>query len=174
MAGPQNAWILRSIICVKLWCQIRFHRGTVALYCSTSIPWGRSVNSACCVSGSLVSTSWGLETGFFTSAILLTQTACNFCTTIEWGIKFEMTFQERAVCMVLYTQTLSTRFKPSSLIFSALNLRLESVASRVPAESTFPHGLSKISQSLAPIPGGVKVQTMARLMNILLSHGLWI
>jgi hypothetical protein len=74
--------------------------------------------------------------------------------------------------MVLYTQTLSTRFKPSSLIFSALNLRLESVASRVPAESTFPHGLSKISQSLAPIPGGVKVQTMARLMNILLSHGL--
>lgn len=36
IAGPQKAWTLRSIIWVKLCCQVRFHNGTVRLYASMS------------------------------------------------------------------------------------------------------------------------------------------
>lgn len=36
IAGPQNDWMLRRIICVKLCCHTRLQRGTVALYWSKS------------------------------------------------------------------------------------------------------------------------------------------
>lgn len=41
IAGPQKAWTLSSIICVRLCCQIRFHSGTSRLYASMS------TNSGC-------------------------------------------------------------------------------------------------------------------------------
>lgn len=36
IAGPQNAWTLRSNICVKLCCQTLFHIGICCLYASMS------------------------------------------------------------------------------------------------------------------------------------------